>query len=183
MSDDDFEKPICTVDAILLRIRENRLEVGLIKMPENARVYAGALALPGGFVHTDKDHTINDTLLRNLANKVALKPAYIIKLEFDGNMTRDPEGWSITCPFLCIVDETTKESPKLTWHALAPFLSSEPEISLPFDHLKLIKEAFLRLYNRAKYSTEPNYFFSGEFTLSELQQIYEIVLGKETYKK
>ncbi len=179
----EFEKPICTIDAVLIRIENESLEVGLIKRPEDARVYAGAMALPGGFVHTDKDQTINDTLLRNLAKKVNLSPAYIAKLEFDGNMTRDPEGWSITCPYLCFINETSGKSNDIEWIAMKPFVFGKPPMALPFDHLNLIKQAFFRLYNRAKYSTEPNFFFGSSFTLTELQKVYEIVLGKDIHKK
>ena len=183
MHEIEFEKPICTIDAVLVRICEETLEVGLIRRPEEARVYAGAMALPGGFVHTDVDQTINDTLYRNLESKVNLTPAYLTKLEFDGNMTRDPEGWSITCPYLCFINGTSGESGQIEWFPLKQFVFEKPHIALPFDHLNLIKQAFFRLYNRAKYSTEPNYFFGSDFTLSELQKVYEIVLGKEIHKK
>lgn len=183
MANTEFERPICTIDAVLLRIHLETLEVGLIKRPDNARIYAGAMALPGGFVHTDVDQAINDTLFRNLNNKVSLNPVYIAKLEFDGNMTRDPQGWSITCPYLCFINEASGSSEQIEWFALLPFLHKNPPIALPFDHLSIIKQAFFRLYNRAKYSTEPNFFLSGNFTLSELQRVYEIILGKDIYKK
>lgn len=183
MHDTDFDKPICTIDAVLVRVSGETLEVGLIRRPDDARVYAGAMALPGGFVFTNVDQTINDTLFRNLENKVNLTPAYITKLEFDGNMTRDPEGWSITCPYLCFINETSGESSNIEWFAVNPFVFDKPPIALPFDHLNLIKQAFFRLYNRAKYSTEPNFFFGGDYTLSELQRTYEVVLGKEIHKK
>jgi 8-oxo-dGTP diphosphatase len=183
MQDKDYGKPICTVDAVLLRIRTGHLEVGLIRRPKDARVYAGALALPGGFVFTDTDQTINDTLIRNLKLKVGLKPAYVAKLDFNGNATRDPEGWSITCPFLCIINDLSNDNHLLDWFDLSSFLHESPEVALPFDHLQLIRDAFDRLYNRAKYSTEPNYFIGDEFTLSELQKIYETVLGKPLHKK
>jgi len=183
MHDSNFDKPICTIDAVLMRVFNDSVEVGLTKRPQDARVYAGAMALPGGFIHTDLDQTINDTLFRNLETKVGLSPAYTTKLEFDGNMTRDPEGWSITCPYLCFINNESGESKQIEWFEINPFVFGQATISLPFDHLNLIKQAFFRLYNRAKYSTEPNNFFSNEFTLSELQRLYEIVLGKEIHKK
>jgi ADP-ribose pyrophosphatase YjhB (NUDIX family) len=183
MQNNKYDKPICTVDAVLLRIRNEQLEVGLIKRPNDARVYAGVLALPGGFVFTDIDQTINDTLIRNLNRKVGLNPTYTTKLDFDGNATRDPEGWSITCPFVCIVDNQTCDSELLEWFSISSFLGQTPDVALPFDHMKLVKDAFYRLYNRAKYSTEPNHFLAEDFTLSELQKVYEIILGKELHKK
>lgn len=183
MPDSDYNKPICTVDAVLLRIHNAQLEVGLVKRADDARVYAGVLALPGGFVQTDKDQSINDTLLRNLKSKVGLTPAHTVKLEFDGNLSRDPEGWSITCPYLCFINQTSGKSEQLHWFPLSQFLAEDTPTALPFDHLKLVRDGFFRLYNRAKYSTEPNHFLNGAFTLSELQQVYEIILGKALHKK
>lgn len=179
----EYDKPICTIDAVMLRILDGRLEVGLVKRPEEARVYAGVMALPGGFVHTDKDQTLDDTLYRNLDTKVGLQPAHLVKLAFDGNISRDPEGWSITCPYLCFINGTSGESDQVEWLAMDTFIDDKPSVSLPFDHMKLIKEGFFRLYNRAKYSTEPNYFLAEDFTLSELQHVYETILGKTIHKK
>lgn len=179
----DYATPVCTIDAILFRIAGEQLEVALIRRPADARVYANVLALPGGFVHVNHDQTLNDTLLRNLNDKVGLRPAYIAKLEFEGNLSRDPEGWSITCPYLGLIDECTPTPEHVTWLPVSEFLSDTPTVSLPFDHQQLIQKAFHRLYHRAKYSTEPNYFFSQPFTLSELQTVYEIVLGKPLHKK
>jgi len=178
-----YPTPVCTIDAVLFRIYNETLQVGLIRRPADARVYANVLALPGGFVHTDTDQNLNDTLLRNLKEKVALSPAYIAKLEFEGNLSRDPEGWSITCPYLCLIDESASCSEQVCWMAVTDILGESPSVNLPFDHQQLIQKAFHRLYHRAKYSTEPNYFFREPFTLSELQTVYEIVLGKPLHKK
>lgn len=183
MRETAYPTPVCTIDAILFRIRADKLEVALIRRPADARVYANVLALPGGFVHTDRDQTLNDTLLRNLQSKVGLSPSYIAKLEFEGNISRDPEGWSITCPYLCLVDDSAPCLEHVHWHDVSDFLHDSPSLTLPFDHQQLIQKAFQRLYHRAKYSTEPNYFFKNPFTLSELQTVYEIVLGKPLHKK
>lgn len=183
MPDKTYSTPVCTIDAVLFRIVNSALQVALIRRPEDARVYANTLALPGGFVHTNSDQTLDDTLLRNLNKKVGLHPAYIAKLEFEGNHCRDPEGWSITCPYLCLVDDLTPSLPHVIWQPVKLFTEERAGVSLPFDHQHLIQKAFQRLYHRAKYSTEPNYFFTSPFTLSELQGVYEIVLGKSLHKK
>ncbi|MBU3023477.1 hypothetical protein [Aestuariibacter sp. A3R04] len=183
MPDLTHPTPVCTVDAILFRIFNAELQVALIRRPSDARVYANTLALPGGFVHVNSDQNLHDTLLRNLKAKVGLHPAYIAKLEFEGNHCRDPEGWSITCPYLCLVDHSAPCRPHVIWQSVSSFLGETTAVSLPFDHQQLIQKAFQRLYHRAKYSTEPNYFFTSPFTLSELQAVYEIVLGKPLHKK
>lgn len=183
MSESEFQRPICSIDALLFRIHQQQLQLALVRRSADARVYANALALPGGFVHTQDDLCLQDTLMRNLDLKVGFRPDYVSKLEFDGNLSRDPQGWSITCPFLGVVANPDSDSERVSWHNVSDFLQEIPAIPLPFDHHKLVQEGFLRLYNRAKYSTEPSFFFSGEFTLSELQGVYETILGKAIHKK
>lgn len=180
----DFERPICTVDAVLLKLVDKQLCVGLVRRPDNARVYPGALALPGGFVHTEHDQSIDDTLYRNLKNKVGLTPAYITKMDFSGSASRDPHGWSITCPYLCLVASGTDPySDTLQWVPVQEFLQETPKVGLPFDHLALITSSFQRFRQRARYSTEPNALLKAPFTLPELQRLYETILEAPLHKK
>jgi ADP-ribose pyrophosphatase YjhB (NUDIX family) len=180
----DFERPICTVDAVLLKLVQNQLCVGLIRRPDNARVYPGVLALPGGFVHTEHDQSIDDTLYRNLKNKVGLTPAYITKMDFSGSSSRDPHGWSITCPYLCLIASGgDNESDGLQWFPLRELLSVTPKVELPFDHLALIASSVQRFRQRARYSTEPNALLASPFTLPALQRLYEVILESPLHKK
>ncbi|MEG3767395.1 NUDIX hydrolase [Alteromonas sp. 14N.309.X.WAT.G.H12] len=175
--------PVCTINAVLFRISARQLQVALVRRGANTTVYANTLALPGGAINTENDQTLNDTLLRHLKLKTGIRPSYTAKLEFEGNLTRDPQGWSITCPYLCLTDEHAAALSSVHWFVVTDFLHDMPPVSLPFDHQMIIQKAFQRLYNRARYSTEPNFFFRQPFTLSELQTVYEVILGKPLHKK
>lgn len=183
MSVEPFEKPICTVDAILFRMHQDVLCVGLIKRAHDARVYPSVWSLPGGFVYANQDQTIEDTLYRTLANKVGIIPARILKMDFEGGVARDPDGWSITCPFLCLVGHQTVNSSQIRWEPIDGLIAQKPSIQLPFDHLKLIRSAFEKLHQRAKYSTEPNALLTNPFTLPQLQKVYEAILSVGLHKK
>lgn len=180
-----YEKPICTVDAVLLRCHQGRVEFGLFQRPLDARVYAGMWAIPGGFVHTNEDNTLNDTLLRMLHTKIGLRPVYVKKMDFEGNIGRDPEGWSVTCPYLCFFDvkETQNASVPLKWLPLYGIWERKTEVVFPFDHEFLLKNASRSLYFQSQYSTLPNAFLPDRFTLGEAQSVYEAVLGKPLHKK
>ena len=56
------------------------------------------------------------------------------------------------------------------------------ETGLAFDHAQLIHTGLLRLRNKAEYSPILFGLTDEEFTLPELQRLYETVLGKKLYK-
>lgn len=61
-----------------------------------------------------------------------------------------------------------------------PMLESED--SLAFDHAEIVVEGLIRLRNKVLYSDIAFNLLPKEFTLPDLQRVYEIILGKELYK-
>lgn len=53
---------------------------------------------------------------------------------------------------------------------------------IAFDHKKIIEYGRERIRSKAEYSTIAFHFLPEEFTLPQLQKIYEILLGKELFK-
>lgn len=56
------------------------------------------------------------------------------------------------------------------------------EMELAFDHLKIIDYALERMRNKAQYTAIAFNLLPDLFTLTELQQVYEILLGRELIK-
>jgi hypothetical protein len=54
---------------------------------------------------------------------------------------------------------------------------------LAFDHADILKTAVSRLRSKVEYTSLPAFLMPGEFTLSELQRVYEITLGRPLEKK
>lgn len=61
-----------------------------------------------------------------------------------------------------------------------PSLLSEEKLA--FDHAEIILEGLLRLRNKAEYTDIAFNLVPDEFALSDLQKVYEVILGKEIYK-
>lgn len=59
-------------------------------------------------------------------------------------------------------------------------LNSRDEIA--FDHKQIIQVARERLANKVEYTDIAFHLVGEEFTLPELQNVYEILLGKPVYK-
>jgi hypothetical protein len=54
---------------------------------------------------------------------------------------------------------------------------------LAFDHAEILKAAVSRLRSKVEYTSLPAFLMPAEFTLSELQRIHEILLGRSLEKK
>ncbi len=98
-----------------------------------------------------------------------------------GNAKRDPRGWSVTVTYIALVNaEAVQFGEDCKWCPLSEI--GEPLEKLAFDHNLLVKEAFERVQNKAQYTTLLLHVLPEKFTLSELQQSYEIILGGKLNK-
>ena len=61
-----------------------------------------------------------------------------------------------------------------------PKLQSEE--ALAFDHAEIVMEGLLRIRNKVEYTDIAFNLMPQEFTLPDLQKVYEILLGKTLYK-
>jgi len=174
---------ISTIDAVLLRILDNQLQVLLWQRPAESEVFAAHWALPGGWVYEDTDKTLEEATCRILENKVGLTPDYIEQVVTVGNNHRDPRGWSTTVLHLALIRTSISSvtHSDTQWVNVENIL--ERRLLLPFDHALLLETALERLSTKARYSTLPLYLAEHELKLPELQRIYEIVLGNPLHKR
>lgn len=162
---------ICTVDAVVLSIVNGELKVLLHWRPKQP--FEGYWALPGGFIHVDEDADAESTMRRILTDKAGVSGLYLEQLATYSGPDRDPRGWSISIAHLALVPaaELTIDEGK------AALVSIDDLPELPFDHGKIIEDAVARLRGKGAYSTLPASFLGKDFTLTEMQSAYEIVLG------
>ena len=55
--------------------------------------------------------------------------------------------------------------------------------SLAFDHADILRAAVVRLRSKVEYTSRPAFLLTGEFTPTQLQKIYEVILGRALEKK
>lgn len=169
---DDFERPIVTVDIVLLTIEDGELAVALFE--REALPELGKFTLVGGFVHTDKDQDTEDAARRILQAKTGLTQVYMEQLQTFSGRERDARGWSVSVAYFALVPKVVFDKHAVKQFILKP--AGSPG-ELPFDHREIIGAACARLRNKSAYSTMPARLLPEEFTMSELLGIYEIVLG------
>lgn len=180
----EFERPLTTVDIVIFAIRDETLCVLLVRRPTDPNEpFPGYWALPGGFVDTTRDSDLEACALRKLREKTALDTAYLEQLGSWGGATRDPRGWSATHVYFSLIPSDALElrpggnATDLQW------LPIKVDELLAFDHAVLLKAAVARLRAKVEYTSLPAFLMPSEFTLTELQQTYEIILARELEKK
>jgi len=65
-----FPPVICTVDVVLMALKDDALHVVLLTRKNPP--FAGALALPGGYIHAQEDRTAWDAAARVLRDKTGI---------------------------------------------------------------------------------------------------------------
>ncbi|MFG6428572.1 NUDIX hydrolase [Roseateles sp. LYH14W] len=161
---------ICTVDIVLLTLREGQLQVMLLK--RDREPFDGALALPGGYVHTDEDQGCEDAAQRVLLQKAGLQSPYLEQLASFSGPARDPRGWSVSVAYFALVAAPEHGQPGQHW------LPVDRLPQLPFDHGRIVAMAVERVRNKSQYSSLPVYLCTEPFTLPELHAIYAALLGE-----
>ena len=177
-----FESPLVSVDSVLFTCHENRLKVLLVKRDQHPDT--GKWGLPGGFIDEALDTTLEDTVRRKLLEKTGVAAPYIEQLRSYGSNRRDKRGWAVTVCFSALVAHQECEAHVASvsdahWHPLEDIA----ELPLAFDHGEIIEEARKRLKQKALYSIVTAYALPEQFTLPELQQLHEILIGKPIQKK
>jgi len=181
----DFDAPLCTVDMAIFAVEGGALKILLVKREEHP--HKGRWALPGGFADLKNDKAIEGTAYRKLAEKTGIKTPYLEQVEGIGNASRDPRGWSVTLLYFALVDyEALKEAGDLDtgaetseWVALEEALQRD----LAFDHALLLRKAVNRLRAKTRYTALPISLMPETFTFTELQTMYELILGRSLQKK
>lgn len=180
-----IERPLTTVDVVIFTVLEQRLHVLLVLRPDTPEEpFKGMRALPGGFVDMQKDDDLEGCARRKLQQKTGVRSPYLEQVGSWGGIKRDPRGWSATHVYFALLPAT--ESPEdgtpssdAKWF---PIENQRVSVKLAFDHAKLLEAAIQRLRNKVEYTSLPAYLLPEEFTLSDLQHMYEVVLERSIEK-
>jgi ADP-ribose pyrophosphatase YjhB (NUDIX family) len=176
-------RPIATVDLAIFALAESGLKVLLMR--RGAAPFAGNWALPGGWIHVDEDIDLEAAARRVLRDKTGVETPYLEQLQSVGNVSRDPRGWSLSIAYVALIsaDEVrpgqAENANDVAWF---PVADDGGAAELAFDHTEILASALTRLRNKVEYSTLPVHLLPARFTLSELQSVYERILGRRLDK-
>ncbi len=182
-----FPRPLTSVDIVIFSAREGQLGVLLIKRPPGSdEPFPGLWALPGGFIDTTSDLDLESCAKRKLLEKTGVDASYLEQLGSWGSASRDPRGWSTTHVYFALMSAEDL-NPRAGGNAAdtrwCPIDGTRVKEKLAFDHGEILKAAVTRLRSKVEYTSLPAFLMPHEFTLTELQRIYEALLDRPIEKK
>ncbi|HKJ94996.1 MAG TPA: NUDIX domain-containing protein [Gammaproteobacteria bacterium] len=168
-------EPVTTAiatDVVIFTVRNDELAVLLRRRQREP--FAGLWSLPGGFLGGSE--TPEAGAQRVVRDKVGMAGLYIEQLFTFGAPNRDPRGRVVTVAHFALLPWDRAERVA----SAERFTSWEAVDSLPglaFDHGGIVDMARRRLVAKLDYSTIALQLMAERFTLSELQAVYEAILG------
>lgn len=176
----EYPRPSLTVDIVAFSLQNQKLSVLLIQRAFEP--YVGMWALPGGFVNIDED--LEAAAERELEEETGLQKAYLEQLYTYGNPDRDPRGRVVSVAYFALIPSNEpirsdggSDAAKACWHPLDQL----PQLA--FDHAEIIDYALRRLRYKLEYTAVGFELLPETFTLTQLQQTYEIILGEALDKR
>lgn len=170
------------VDLLVFTIEEDRLKILTIR--RQYPPFEGQRALPGVFVRDDE--TLDQAAQRGLREETGLEDIYFEQLYTWGAPDRDPRRRVISVSYLALVDAQRLRGfgPGLrtTGAELADVQELLTAEDLAFDHRQIIACGRERLAGKVEYTPIAFSLVPEEFTLPQLQRVYELLLGKPLYK-
>lgn len=170
-----YEPFAVTVDLAVLTLRAGALHVLLVERGQEP--YAGHLALPGGFVQPAE--SAETAARRELAEETGLfdvSGLHLEQLRTYSEPDRDPRMRVVSVAFAALLPDAPEphggsDAADARW---VPYDTARP---LAFDHDRILADAHERVGAKLEYSCLATAFCPAEFTLGELQQVYETVWG------
>lgn len=175
----EYPHPAVTTDIVIFTVRDAKLNVLLIKRA--AEPYKESWALPGGFVRIDEH--VDDCAKRELFEEAGLDNVYLEQLYTFGKPNRDPRERVISVAYYTLTPSEGLALKAGTDAADAGWYPIEDLPEVAFDHAEIIETARIRLSAKMEYSTIGLQFMPAEFTLSQLQVVYEQAIGRELDKR
>jgi len=185
-----FDRPSVTVDLVLMSVRGGALYALLMRRP--APPAKGKWALPGGFVRMDED--LDAAARRVLREKAQIASAYLEQLYTFGVVDRDPRTRIITVAYFALLpaarfDKALDAPGELALARIATAWKGEAggraeasgesgeRLALAFDHAEILGLAVKRLRGKLDYSQVGFELLPAQFTLRQLQEVHEAILG------
>lgn len=167
-----------TIDVVIFTVQDHELKVLLVK--RGIPPFENIWALPGGFVLPDE--SLEAAAKRELLEETGVEKVYLEQLFTFGKPGRDPRGRVVSIAYLALLPAPRLLAPG-TDAREAEWINIQKLPKLAFDHNQIVEYAIERLQNKLEYTTAGFSLLPTEFTLSELQQVYELVLNKRLDKR
>ena len=166
-----YEHMGVTTDCIIFTYEDWQLKVLLVR--RGGEPYKGEWAFPGGFLRMNE--TAEQGALRELREETALVPSALVQLGVFSDSDRDPRERVITIAWYALVKPSAviggDDADEAAWFPV------DKLPHLAFDHREILDAALEKLRRDIHFQPVGFDLLDDEFTIPDLQRLYEAILG------
>lgn len=171
------------IDVLIFTLREGQLQVSLVQnKPGVEDETTGIWMIPG--IELDAEETLENAAYKAVEEWVGVRETYLEQLYTYGELNRDPHGRVISIVYYTLIPTDARvkplqQNPELTarWFNIITLPKLAP------GHAAILEYGLRRLRYKLEYSAVGFQLMPEEFTLSEIQHTYEIILGEKLDKR
>ena len=160
------------LELVLLSIVNQRLSVYLTSVEDSCTV----LQIPSFNVSVENDCNLDHAVKRKVSSITGVVGGYVEQVKTVGNATRRPDCWSISTIYSALISSDCTDRTRSCWYDVDRLPAGH---SLVYDHQAIINSCVKRFRTQTQYTSLPMYLLTQEFTVYELQKVYEIILGSQ----
>ena len=169
-----YPKIAITVDCVIFGFDDNELKVLLIR--SDLETFKDKWSLLGDFA-VNNNEDLDEAAYRILKERTGMDDVYLEQVKTFGNPARHPGGRVLTiayCSLLNIQHHQLKiHANELHWHSLSTIKE------MAFDHKAILDACYQWLQKRIQEHPLGFNLLPNKFSLRELQNLYEAILGVE----
>ncbi len=139
--------------------------------------FAGAWALPGGFV--EPEESAATAAVRELVEEtgVTFPPERLLEIGVFSDAGRDPRGWTVSSAWIGLAPADTKatagdDASAAAWHSV------EELPTLAFDHAKIVSAARKRLLEHLQADTAVFALLPPKFYSADARMLFAALIGE-----
>lgn len=173
-------QPTLAVDVVLLTVRDDDLQVLLTRRREEP--WRDHWVLPGSLVRVEEE--LDDAARRALREKAGLTGLYLEQLHTFGAVDRDPRARVVSVAYYALVAaDRAAAAPHAADARWFSVREEVPSLPIGFDHGAILEHGVARIRARLPHVPIAFQLLPDSFTLSELQRVYEAILGRRLDKR
>ncbi|MDO3384421.1 NUDIX domain-containing protein [Gilvimarinus sp. SDUM040013] len=167
-----------SIDNLIFGLDHGQLDILLIKHREG--ISAGRWALPGGWIRYDEN--LRDAASRHLLELTGVSDLYLEQLKTFGRVDRFPNERVVTVSYYALVSAEDYDLAAGHNAADACWFNVRALPELIYDHAEIIQYGIEQLQQNVRRRPIGFNLLPEKFTLLQLQELYESILGTKLDK-
>lgn len=170
-----------SIDCVVFGFDEGELKILLIE--RNEEPFKDWWALPGNIV--EENESLDQSASRILNELTGLTNIYMEQYYTFGDVNRHPQGRVVSIAYYALLrlggDKALK--PLSTYAKQAHWINVKELPKLAFDHQQIFEKGLEKIKRRIKHQPIAFELLPEKFTLTQLQNVYEVILSKKLDKR